>query len=594
MKKLLSLFLATFMLLTAVGCSLGMREDDEDSTKTIIRVVNFPGGVGTLWLEDIEKAFEEEYSDVSFEAGKTGVDVKITKLRNISTSTMANDSYMIYFHQKVGDLTSLAMENKLLDITDMVTEKGLDKKVYPEVQESLKLNDKYYGLPHYEIYPGVTYDVNTFKNYKLFLARPTSYDGNNPVYNYGSDVLGTVVEKYTSKYGEAYFTKADAYKSCGPDGVYGTEDDGLPSSLEEMIMVCAKMKNRGVNPFTVSGENLNYGNYLLCGLWTSLAGYDDIQTVYSFKTLEGKTLEIVDYDSDGNPKMTSENVFTGIDYIKKPVTKQITINSAEDAHLVSRMVSKYYAYAFMEIIEREDWWSSDRDNMLASHINAQKNFYFGGVQGFTETGMLVDGNYWYNEANEQGTMTDYLEYEDSAKEVAWMSLPNLVTGTRVGSDNDENIVETTLMDWGNGFSFINANIKNNEGLVKACKEFLAYCYSDYNLKQFTIQTGICRPMSYDLTEEEQSSMSDFNKKVWQTRAKGKTVYFSATPDNKEEFSKISWLAKINLQSTAAFTLYIDAKGYEGYLAALTQNSDLTCVEALKLTTHDETTWKKQL
>ena len=66
------------------------------------------------------------------------------------------------------------------------------------------------------------------------------------------------VMEYSSDFGTAYFIgDLSADKSVGPDGESGTNDDGLPCSLEQLIQLCdyIKVKSEGeVSPLTVNGK----------------------------------------------------------------------------------------------------------------------------------------------------------------------------------------------------------------------------------------------------------------------------------------------------------------------------------------------------
>lgn len=54
-------------------------------------------------------------------------------------------------------------------------------------------------------------------------------------------------------------------KSCGPDGAYGTPDDGLPSSLEEFAQLCDYIKSKGGSPFIIPGGAGRFGLFIPYG-----------------------------------------------------------------------------------------------------------------------------------------------------------------------------------------------------------------------------------------------------------------------------------------------------------------------------------------
>ena len=75
---------------------------------------------------------------------------------------------------------------------------------------------------------------------------------------------------------------------------------------------------------------------------------------------------------------------------------------------------------------------------------------------------------------------------------------------------------------------VNGNIANNEVLVNACLEFLAYCYSEQELKNFTLKTGLARSIRYELSEDDKSKMSIYSKRLWEAR------------DNKTGSNLVAW------------------------------------------------------
>ena len=105
-KRILSLVLALCMLaalLTACGGSTGRRDkhaainQDADAiateppgdSKATITVATWDGGLGSQWLEQAAKAFEEKYADAThFEDGKVGVDVIIKASRSYDGSAI--------------------------------------------------------------------------------------------------------------------------------------------------------------------------------------------------------------------------------------------------------------------------------------------------------------------------------------------------------------------------------------------------------------------------------------------------------------------------------------------------------------------------
>ena len=510
MKKTGACLLAALCAVSMVGCGGGSSSGDA----TEIAIKNFDGGVGVAWLDGAMERFKKLKENEVYEEGKKGVVFAEPKNEQSSASdSMASEGYHIYFMQNV-DVRGLAQKGLLMNITDVVTEdltaygesKSVEDKVEENYREMLKGGDgNYYGLPHYEYYPGFSYDVEHFKNYNLYLAADGEED----------------VETHEA-FGKTYAFCGDSYsgkKSCGNDGVYGTSDDGLPTSLMELLVLCDKMDSQGITPFTLSGQYLHYSTYIVQGLWTSLAGYDQMRVCFEF---EGE-LDIV-------TGFTNENLFDGINYIKKPVVEKVTISRANNnQHLIYNQAARYYAISFLEIIEKEGWFYKDATSSAASHTSTQGNFIFNGksISGNTisKIGMLCEGSYWYQESERAENFSDYrLLQGGKEKDIAWMSLPTSFDTTVTEGQGDG----STLLESGASYAYINSNISGNAGLSRACKEFLQFLYTDAELQAFTVKTGSAKALSYELTPENKSSMAAFPRSIWEIKNNSNIVYAGAT------------------------------------------------------------------
>ncbi len=524
MKKFLSLVLAFGMMASMGACGY----DEEPITqggsstvesvynvpgknKTELKVVNFHGGVGSVWIDEAAERFAELKQNEHYASGKTGLYINIVKTMATNTSQMANSAYSIYFDERFSDVNALAQAGLLLPITDIVKDETrvggtLESKLFEQVKGSLKGNDgEYYGLPHYEFYGGLSYNKKVFDQEAAYFAAPEAEDK----YEYAS-----------SKYGSAYMVNdLETKKSKGPDGEYGTNDDGFPCSLEEMIILMDYFKMRTeYAPIILSGNCLNYVNYTIAGLWAALAGKEQMQNYYN---CTGE-IEVIDYDNNGG--FSNENLFPGIDYIKKPYTKKVTMTE-DTGYLGNDMVAKYYALAMLEIIEKEDFYSKDTDIPTRSHYDAQKNLYYDGAGQYEKSAMLVEASYWYTESKINGGFNDYsivTGKNPDDLDLHMLPLPtNYYTEGATGR-------EECLLDIGQTFAMINGNIKNNEELKRAAKEFLTFLYSEDELQRFTASTGMSRAISYELTKEQKENINPFYLELLDKR--DNVVYYSGVTD----------------------------------------------------------------
>ena len=526
MKKIFSGILCALLAFGMVACggsgnNSGSSVPADLDTKTVIKVQNFPGGIGSNWLYKAAERFQEQYKNEHFEDGKTGVYVDITP-EQPNSSTLSTSAYHIIIDDRYSNIYELAQSGSIIKLDDLVTEKGSDGKsiedrIYASNRESLKGADGgYYALPHYEWFPGLSYDKDNFDKNNWYIAK----DAEN----------GKLIE---NEYGSLYLIKsASAKKSCGPDGKFNTDDDGLPSSLEELLILSGELKKKtGAGPFTVTGSNLYYTNYLVEGLWASLAGSEELKAVYGFN---GSVDVVTGY--------TDENLFKGIDYIKKPIVTKTTITD-KNGNLALKSAARYYATAFIEILHKEGFFSDISSSV--SHTGAQKNFINGGVRTNTVRAFLVDGSYWYNESVDQGNFKDYTTMTGkTARGVRFMSLPVTATGSVTPS---ETATKPSLIDNGIAYAYINARYSDKTDIVKACKTFLKFLYSDAELKEFTALTGVTRPLTYSLTEAQYNKLPEYQQKVYDLSRNSDILYFgSENPifKNNQQTFKIHFSSQI--------------------------------------------------
>lgn len=257
-KSIISLLVLPLLAGTLTGCKgIFGGGDDEDSSITKISIMNFGGGVGSQWLYNAIKEFEEINKDKSFENGRTGVKIEVDSSTAIDTSNLDMKTYNMYFTEAGQSIYNLANSDYLLDLNQLVNEncygesKSILSKIDADYVQALKGSDGHiYALPHYEWYPGITFNKEIFDQSNLYFADDSEDED--------------MKQEFTSKYGSRYFiANKNAKKTCGNDGVYGTEDDGLPTSIQELLIFCAKLKSRDVVPFIFAGNHKDYSHYLL-------------------------------------------------------------------------------------------------------------------------------------------------------------------------------------------------------------------------------------------------------------------------------------------------------------------------------------------
>lgn len=538
MKKFLTAFLGVMMALTCVGCNKTPSGPTADTNDVVIKFIVSDGGIGAEWLKKSNERFMEKYKEKDYGNGKVGVFCDITN--NLpSSANMSTDGYHVYFFDRSSKVSGLAAQGNSLDITEIVQEKyderdgekiSIEDKIDEEYRNFCKsLDGKYYAVPYTEVYGGLTYDKHLFDKYGLYFAKPDATDSQQIT---------------SSKFGTSYnfiFPKDDANKSCGPDGEYGTSDDGLPSSCYELLALCDYLKGTlNISPFQLSGKYLNYINFFMDGLMTSLQGYNRAYSMYS---LDGEIEVVTGY--------TNENLLGNISYLKKPKTKVINITE-ETGYYTTRTVEQYYAEALVEIFEKEGYFAKSNALTTTSHIDAQRQFINSGYNKNEEIAMLMEASYWNNESTIRDNFKMFYALNPNVKdrEIAWMSLPvniaNSVTGEE-GKKTNNGIEETvkgeknTLIDTSRSAIVCNKKVKDNSALYEAVKDWIQFFNTDYELSKFTLESGMARPLNYQVTDEDRAGLNYFRSSLWDLRADANVLRYEG---NNETFkNNYAWFGR---------------------------------------------------
>ena len=347
-------------------------------------------------------------------------------------------------------------------------------------QNSLKAGfGDYYAVPFTTELVGLTYDVNAFERGGYFLAK----NGVNAK-PFESEILNEVYYFVNSGNNPSLVTN----KSAGPDGIYGTYDDGLPSTLFELnvmkrtnagykiimsiklpneeYVLGEKIKNDDKYPFISSGKDNYRSDYLVQALTTSLLGYEQAKACME---LNGQ-LEVV-------TGFTSQPLFKGLrgdKMIYKPTTALVEMTES-CGYYASWALARYYAQAFMELSLEMDWWAdssyvSERDfESVASEF-----IYTGYDQSLQQSLMLVESSDWYNKIDDKVLERFNKLYNwngGNERKLRWMSLPTLFDG----NENNANLLrEQTYQKAHSSYLVIAENVWSNAYKVEACKDFIRF------------------------------------------------------------------------------------------------------------------------
>lgn len=479
-KKIVAMILAAAMVLSVASCGVGVKTTEQvDSSKTTLYVGNFAGGVGSEWLESAMDKFEEKYADVSFEEGKKGVQLilgennKTTMAGQELEKMISTSKTEVFFTQGVyyNDWVNKGLLHDITGITEeKLTEYGEDKsiaeKMYPELAESLKVDDKYYALPFWEAFYGLVYNATLFDENSWYIAE----DGS--------------------------FTNASGKLGAGPDGKAGTYDDGMPATYEQFFAMLDEMVKDNVTPLQW-GSN-EYIIWYLGSLFADYEGYDDLMINYTF---DGET-DLVKLDTIDSKNMTYE-------------TEKVAI-SQKNGYELARQEGYLKVLNFAEKFFRGKGYYDANVSMSTAYKISDAQLAFVRNARTTDkkpVAMIVEGCWWENEASTafQETYGTNATKFDNEMEMKWMPLPK-ASEAQVGS---ENIQVAPL----SSYCFINANIAEQK--AKVAELFLQFCHTDAMMEEFTAITGMFKPYNYEVSAEK---MTPSAKSILEVRENSRIVY----------------------------------------------------------------------
>lgn len=489
-----SLGIATLL----TGCRIG--EETVDETKTNISVTVFNGTARTEYMEKAVKRFEEANKDVSFAPGKTGVHIDVDSVGTVpnTKSTLEISDSDIFLDENKPNIYSNSQEGIIMNLNEVVS--PLEDKIDSDCLNRCRGYDgNYYALPHYSWYSGVTYNKTIFDEYNLYFADPNEVNAIPAIAYSEADHSKVFYEAEKVK----MIANGNSKKSVGPDGVYGTYDDGLPSSLQEFAIWCANAKNKFVTPFRMAGAQPTYSMYLTHGLWSALAGEEKMKVYYQNYT--STPIEVVKKNDNGTTLTTNNELFYPGSKIYEPQTESIVINES-NGYRVYDMVERYYSLAFFELLYKEKWLSSEfEQGSNDSHLSAFSDFLNGSKdQAVNRCAILYDASYWYHEAKESINVYKNLSGGE-APDVSYMPLPVKLNGSVTEKTAGEAPNKQTLLNIGSSYVYVNAKTALDEGRKAAVISFLKFLYSDDELKAFSELTGLQIPMQYTYSTENKDT-----------------------------------------------------------------------------------------
>lgn len=491
--KLVLISAGSFALLTTslTGCR-GVKEgeDEYDPTKANIVVATLDKGIGTEWLVNAAREFEELYKDsTEFEDGKTGVKVSIKGSDSLDGEYLQinnlNDD--IYFTEGIS-YRELINKGKVLDITSTVNEKltayGENKSIMDKIEDSLTdyltVNGKIYGVPFYDSFYGLVYDMDLWNERQLYISK---------------------TGQFVSKSGDL---------SLGTDHVAGTLDDGLPATYEEFGKLITKMKNKNITPYICSNNGIEYtANYL----YNIFADYEGLDNMRMNITLSGTANDLINLNDDGTYSYLPAT----------PITE-------DNGYMLQKQEGRYKTLKLFN-----DTLISSQENYIcaSTHIVAQHDFIFNKEVADKPIGMIVEGSWWENEA--RYTLATYQDQYKKRTNYAIMPIP-FENEAKAAEKNYKH----TYLSLSHSFGLVSSSTQNR----KLALEFMKFLHTDKMLSKFTRDTSITRPLNYEITAEDQANLSTYAKSLIDLKKNSNVFYpYSSNQlqvDNNLVFNAFNW------------------------------------------------------
>lgn len=500
LKRTICLAMVATLTLSGAACG-GRGGEGVDGGKSQLYIGSWNGDFHLTWLTEIADRFMVENAETEFEPGKKGVQVWVNPgsyvYDSVATSIVGDTNDIIISEQ--GNYMGFVNQKSALDITDAVTtpltEYGETRSIadkmstqywdYYGIGASESPNERsYYGLPWYETYMGLTYDIAVFEEENLYFAAE------------GEGRDGFVVNAKTPK-------------SNGPDGVFGTDDDGLPATYDDFFKLLDKMYDLGMEPVAWGGNAQVYLNNFLYALAADYEGYDSMLTNFTFN---GETKIVSSINADGSVVLE--------DFIVTPA----------EGYKLKQQAGYYYGLKFLErLLTTQDGEGKakyyDKDHSTTNgytHRMVQSSFLRAGyVQGVNKRiGILLDGSWWHSGAEDVfATMSSIQGGSAQERRFGFMPLPK-VDATHLGE-------ATYFNNW-----MSNVNVRGNveTSKIPMIKQFIRYMHTDKSLSTFTRLTSAVRPFNYSLTESDEALTTTFGKQQLAIHVHNKIVSpWSRTP-----------------------------------------------------------------
>ena len=510
-SRLLIAIVCSSCLMGVSACKKNKGAPHSKDGKAVINIGTYDGGVGYEWINTICAEFNEQFADY------TDATLESMGLKGVEFRVDPNESYYgenlesgltadIYFTEMV-DYAYYARKGLFLDITDVVTSDladcgdtgSIEDKLDDNFKTFLKcIDNKYYGLPFYEGFYNLMYDVDLFDSERLFF-----------------DEDGVIGE-----------TSESTNLSKGPDNVAGTWDDGLPRTYEE---------------FDVLMDNLS-GSYTPIVLTGGTTSYVNRYIQNHFVNYEGKEQSLLNYTFNGFAKNLGTVEQNGNDIVVTKDASATNISQYSEGVELQRQLGKYYALDFLK-----NHMMNGSLRTASNHKEAQKDFIstkYGNNRKDYAYGLIVEGSWWENEAS------TYLKADESRgggklnRRFGILPIPK-VSEEQLGE-------KQTVISLNSSFCFVAKNTVYPE----LSKQVLKFFHTNKSLSSFTTSTSTTRAFTYTIEESDAPNCSYFARQLIEMKKTCDIVYpyssDSHVLDKKTYFSMDKYPWSIGVTTSNAF------------------------------------------
>ena len=496
LSKLIAGVMAISAIFSMTAC-MGESDIDIDKNKTQIYIAGYDGGVGNAWLDDL--ANEWNANNDAYQIIQIPTRISQKDLSN-SINTGVTD-YDVYFTGDVGYVSNI-YNGTLEDLSDVGAMKvdGNDRTILQKIgyrddyyetvwkPVASKNGQGLYMLPYCDNFGGFIFDYNTFVE-KGILSFAQASDTNVKSALKAQEISYTEsngklkVSGYTGSYDLFNYKTGDYILTAGKDGLYGTYDDGQPTTQAEWDQMLARITGANMKPFLWTGGYPEYADMILESLFAYYAGMSEFNTYYNF---------------NGQVTVNGAKV-------------NITPDNGYDVYGIDAMRN---ALNFMNDYLNNSNYYHSKTTTSDSHTDAQGTFILGYKQNKDQPAMIVEGNWWENEAR---SVFDTSEVVNAGRgygqrDYRYMLLPKL--SGAYGLDGNGNGSIMSVINSGAVLVPKVGNSEEEQAKLAQIKDFLGFMLKDENLAKFTVKTGVINAYSYELTKAQFDSLTPFSKNVY--------------------------------------------------------------------------------